>query len=224
MGRFINADALVSTSSSIIGGNAFAYCYNSPNLYIDPNGYEGWVGFGFQIDISTDHGTYGVEIVFYLDPDVVSETTDGTSENVVIAVYTYSGVSVNLLELAIAPQVYEMASSLDFSELNEMTADEILVTLSALLNEYNLSGSVFAIYGYDNFKSAYSYSGGFDTWTVTARKVYSTFSGGLYYSYSNTCFAVGLKASLSTSPKFKCFPFDVQFSHTYYSDPYILAP
>ena len=38
MGRFINADALVSTGQGILGNNMFAYCLNDPVNYCDPTG------------------------------------------------------------------------------------------------------------------------------------------------------------------------------------------
>ena len=38
MGRFINADALVSTGQGILGYNMFAYCLNNPVNLIDPRG------------------------------------------------------------------------------------------------------------------------------------------------------------------------------------------
>lgn len=45
----------------------FAYCINNPVVYIDPCGYEGLIGIGLHFDVSTDHGTYGVEVVVYID-------------------------------------------------------------------------------------------------------------------------------------------------------------
>ena len=39
LGRFINADAFVSTGQGILGNNMFAYCGNNPVNYIDPMGY-----------------------------------------------------------------------------------------------------------------------------------------------------------------------------------------
>ena len=38
VGRFINADALVSTGQGILGNNMFAYCGNNPIIYSDDNG------------------------------------------------------------------------------------------------------------------------------------------------------------------------------------------
>jgi len=38
IGRFINADGLVSTGQGVLGGNMFAYCGNNPANYSDPHG------------------------------------------------------------------------------------------------------------------------------------------------------------------------------------------
>jgi len=45
MGRFINADALVSTGQGILGNNMFAYCNNNPIIYADPTGTKGKIWF-----------------------------------------------------------------------------------------------------------------------------------------------------------------------------------
>ena len=38
IGRFINADALVSTGQGLLGNNMFAYCNNNPVCFCDPSG------------------------------------------------------------------------------------------------------------------------------------------------------------------------------------------
>ena len=50
MGRFINADALVSSGQSILGNNMFAYCQNNPLSYSDPTGYYRFDIFKVCID------------------------------------------------------------------------------------------------------------------------------------------------------------------------------
>ena len=42
IGRFLNADGLVSTGQGVLGNNMFAYCGNNPLNRKDPNG-EGWL-------------------------------------------------------------------------------------------------------------------------------------------------------------------------------------
>ena len=222
VGRFINGDSLASTGVNVLNFNTFAYCNNNPCVYIDPFGHEGIVGVGFQFDVSTDRGTYGYEIVIYLDEEVVKNTTDDATKNFAIVSYTYSGISFNMLEMAIAPQVVELASSLDLSSLNDSTYDEILIALSGMLTNYQLSASPFVIYGYDNFTSAESYSGSFDAVSVTYSGTNPILSGGIFRATSTTCEAIGLKISGTARPVTRFLPFDVQFSRTYYSDHVLL--
>ena len=39
LGRFLNADALVSTGQGVLGNNMFAYCASNPVFYKDPSGF-----------------------------------------------------------------------------------------------------------------------------------------------------------------------------------------
>ena len=39
IGRFINADAYISTGQGLLGCNMFAYCSNNPIVRLDPSGY-----------------------------------------------------------------------------------------------------------------------------------------------------------------------------------------
>ena len=45
VGRFINADGLISTGQGILGNNMFAYCGNDPVNKFDPTGYSWWTDF-----------------------------------------------------------------------------------------------------------------------------------------------------------------------------------
>lgn len=45
MGRFINADGLLSTGQGLLGHNMFAYCGNNPIMGYDPSGEINWCGF-----------------------------------------------------------------------------------------------------------------------------------------------------------------------------------
>ena len=47
MGRFINADALVTTGQGLLGNNMFAYCGNNPVMYSDPTGEVGILFWSF---------------------------------------------------------------------------------------------------------------------------------------------------------------------------------
>ncbi len=49
LGRFINADAFISTGQGLLGNNMFAYCGNNPVIRYDPTGNV-W-DFSFDIDL-----------------------------------------------------------------------------------------------------------------------------------------------------------------------------
>ena len=42
VGRFINADSIISTDDSVLGSNMFAYCGNNPVMGYDPTGEFNW--------------------------------------------------------------------------------------------------------------------------------------------------------------------------------------
>ena len=48
MGRFINADGLISTGQGLVGNNMFAYCNNNPVLLVDSEGTRPIVGASIQ--------------------------------------------------------------------------------------------------------------------------------------------------------------------------------
>ena len=222
MGRFINGDSYASTGLGILACNMFAYCGNNPCIHIDPTGHEHFVGYGFQVDISTDHGTFGFEVVIYTDDEVAANTTGDPEKDYVVVIYTYSGVSVNQYEMALSPHVAEIVSSLDLEELNSMSTDEALITLVGVLSNYQLSGSAFAIFGNDSFESADDYSGSFETWSLMVSGTSPIYSGGVFRSTSSTCTVYGGRFSGSCKPRVRLFPIDVTYSATYYSDPIIL--
>ena len=64
VGRFINADALVSTGQGLLGNNMFAYCRNNPANCCDPEGTASMVCFGFEssIILPTQDPTTGGEL------------------------------------------------------------------------------------------------------------------------------------------------------------------
>ena len=68
VGRFLNADALVSTGQGILGNNMFAYCNNNQIIYYDPRGtFTLAVATGYDITF----GFVGVSasFSFVLDDD-----------------------------------------------------------------------------------------------------------------------------------------------------------
>ncbi len=58
LGRFINADTLVSTGQGLLGNNMYAYCQNDPIDFYDPTGHA-YKGINNQINYSEYEHTYG---------------------------------------------------------------------------------------------------------------------------------------------------------------------
>ena len=75
VGRFINADALVSTGQGILGNNMFAYCNNNAVLYYDPTGYAmHWAHA--SVCLVGDGGGL-IDYIIYYFHDESSENLDG---------------------------------------------------------------------------------------------------------------------------------------------------
>ena len=208
----------------------FAYCGNNPVVCVDNYG-ERFVGFGFTVDVTSDRGTYGVEVVIYLDEEVINNSSENEScdneDPFVLVVYTYSGVSIssddlgNISNTAIAAAVL-FNNDVDLSKLSETNCDEILISLNAFISgQCEVSGGAFLIFGNDLFVSPSSYSGPFDCFSGTFRRPGSRVGYTGYFSSSDTCTVWGLKVTGST--KIALLPFAVSYSKTYYSKPIILA-
>lgn len=221
VGRFINGDSYASTGLGILACNLFIYCGNNPCIHIDPTGHEHFVVYGFQIDISTDHGTFGFELVIYTNDEVAANTTKDPEKDYVV-IYTYSGASVNQYEMALSPHVAEIVSSLDLAKLNSMPMDEALIALVGVLSDFQLSGSAFTIFGNDSLKNAHDYSGSFETWSLMASGTNPVFSGGVFRSTSPTCTVYGGRFGGTCKPRVRLLPIDVTYSATCYSEPIIL--
>ena len=53
-GRFLNADAYISSTGTLIGFNMYTYCENDPINYYDPNGEcKKFLGFLWKVDCKT---------------------------------------------------------------------------------------------------------------------------------------------------------------------------
>ena len=92
-GRFLNADALVSTGQGMLGNNMFAYCNNNPVMYTDPTGEFAistliWVLIG--VAVSTTAGTiaYGAatDTPVVLDVSVSAGTGAGVGVKVGLSI------------------------------------------------------------------------------------------------------------------------------------------
>ena len=68
IGRFINADSLVSTGQCLLGCNMFAYCNNNPQNYVDPAGtlaYPGEIHNEVVRRIANKYGYYREQKILY---------------------------------------------------------------------------------------------------------------------------------------------------------------
>ena len=191
----------------------FAYCNNNPVAFVDSEG-ERPVGFGLQFEISANGVSIGFEIVAYFDPIVCN------GSRMIITCYTYSGADISLDSLINMESLMSAFYSLTTLELANMDQDTILFLGNALMEGIDASGSFFYIDGNEDFDSPTDYSGSFDTLYFTGS--FCGKNAGMYYSYCNTCFAVGIKVGIST-PKARFLPIDFGYSRTVYSDPIELA-
>ena len=71
MGRFLNADALISTGQGVLGNNMFAYCRNNPVSRKDVTGTV-------DLQVFLDDGSDGDVDCFPIDPDDVCAGGWGT--------------------------------------------------------------------------------------------------------------------------------------------------
>ena len=209
VGRFLNADGFVSTGQGILGNNMFAYCGNSPVVNKDPEGNR-IVGVGIQINFGAGEVSFGVEIVVYFDPQVCN----GYSYRVEL--YTYTGCDASAMDIMQMDSVMEIIQTMTAVELGNMDQDELLWMCKCLMEEKSLSGGVFVINGNDDFLSPESYSGGFETISVTGGIGY--YSAGVFYSYSPTCDVYGIKIGTSTPRPIWCL-IDVSYGRSEYSKP-----
>ena len=231
--RFINADGLASTGQGFLGCNMFAYCNNNPIRYADYDG-EQLVGIGFTVDVTTGNTTFGVDIVLYFDAEVVSSTSDDNEKKFSLAYYSYSGVSFSTNDLLensiISDNIYLLVGLLSsgaFDEaieslnLGKTTVDELLMSMVGLLSQTGeFSGGIFLIIGNETFKNPDAYSGGFDTYSFTIKKLGSRAGITGYVSTSPYCTVYGIKATCSS--EIWLWPVAVSYSKTSYSDPIMI--
>ena len=82
VGRFINADTLVSTGQGLLGNNMFAYCLNSPISLIDESGTRAYFAMH-----SLNEG--GADDIIYVEPEEVEDELEpySTVNNGTIKIY-----------------------------------------------------------------------------------------------------------------------------------------
>ena len=158
IGRFINADALVSTGQGILGNNMFAYCRNNPVNRKDNNGAEdedatddeddGYrlVGFGFQGELDVGSYEVGVEIIVYWDQLVCG------GKDPIVAIYSYEGVYVDIDDIKKSTQFIEtvgkliLAGATNFSD-NQNIEAFLIALQQSIFKDLGVSGSIMGIWG-----------------------------------------------------------------------------
>ena len=189
----------------------FAYCGNNPVNYLDSEG-ERPIGFGLQFDFTAGDETVGVEIVVYYDETVC----DGKGP--VVVYYFYSGTELSAEALLFLDDMITKLATITVIDAGDMTSDAVLFFAKAYLEGINFSGSFFLLDGNDKFAKPGDYSGTFETVSFTG-----TFMGkqaGMYYSFCESCCAVGIKVGVDLQPGF--LPINLSYSRTVYSKPHLL--
>ena len=173
--RFISQDdpVISNAQSEPLGSNLYAYCLNNPVMDIDPSGRAParLVGAGIQIELNSSWRTYGVEIIWYFE----SRIRSGRAWYVPY-LYTYGGggLTANLTGF-----------------ISKISKNPALLFNPKGLTKASASISIFAIFGYSNFKSPKNYMGAFTGVSVTIWNVKT------YTAWGDSCFVVGLGVSTS---------------------------
>ena len=213
--RFINADAYAGTAQGTCELNVFAYCINSPTNFFDSQGTR-CIGFGVQIEVPVGDITYGLEIIFYWDDTICGDN------NLVVAVYNYSGYDISIGELQQVNDIVEALLTVVMSEQGNDDLTEWYSAVTYIFNGFGISGGAFLLFGDDDFETVYDYSGGFETWSASGNILGSTVTG--FHSFSEHCDAYGAKIGKHFEGIRPSLwnPFAITYSRTDYSDPYVL--
>ena len=187
VGRFINADEskYSVTYLNALYTNLFIYCGNNAVNKTDHIGCASTrlVGVGLQLELNVSWRTYGLELVWYFEASVRNWRAW-----YIPYVYLYGGggLSADLTSI-----------------ISKITKNPSLVFNPKSLTSASASISIFAIFGYSNFRNPSSYEGWFSGASVTVWNVKA------YTAWCGTCFVVG--AGLSTSK------FSASTGGTYYA-------
>jgi len=184
IGRFINADALVTTGQGLLGNNMFAYCGNNPVIFLDDQGTSyRVVGAGLQFEISVGSCTIGIEVICYWDVD---ECANG---GVVIAAYAYCGFSFDMSDPLLGSI---MATITDNSDLLANGNEAGVLALAALIGDtFSISVSGVLVTGAESFRTTESYGGSFTSVDGGWGKLKAS------YAYSENCKAYSIGGKIT---------------------------
>jgi len=164
VGRFINADGLVSTGQGVLGHNMFAYCNNNPINMCDPEGtlaisailaavaaYKGFIALGtlllgvVAVSAKTSTSTGIAAPSFSLPSITKSKTQAKTKAKDVVrvlpkdtVVYRYGATNPGNL----TPKIKDAFSGLSFSTVPPLPGQKAAVTTIGALNA---TGMVVAV-------------------------------------------------------------------------------
>ena len=167
LGRFINADGLVSTGEGIQGYNMFAYCNNNPIMGYDPTGLVNWGGVAAGVGI-------GILSVFAIAATVA---TAGAASPLLAAVGSAVGMAMSaaLVEASVvttvgavqeAPIVYDVTvtnghDKIGCSLVYDFGANTTDIYLHEGVQSYNDYGATFGSGFVFNYDSPGDYAGEF---------------------------------------------------------------
>lgn len=220
MGRFINADAIVSTGQGLLGFNSFAYCLNNPIRYQDSLGSKAekaeedeedysLVGAGVQLELDYGLATAGVEIIVYWD-------IEQCRDNMIVAVYTYGGCSFDLSDPQLGSVIATLANSQELIMANPEGALSQIVAI--LDNSYSASVSGVLIFGNQDFQTVKHYEGPF----VSVGGSIGHAKAGV--AFGDTCFAVAIGATSSKKPAFGVSVTNYTLRGAFAISPYSVQP
>ena len=158
----------------ILSNNLYSYCENNSINKTDNTGNASlrFIGFGFQIELSVSFVTVGIELVWFTD----SSIRNGRAWYIpYVYLYGGSGISGDLR-----------------SVISKISKNPSLLFNPKKIARFSGSISIFAIWGYSNFKKPKNYEGWFSGLSATIWHIKA------YTSWCSTCFVVGVGVSTST--------------------------
>ena len=171
----------------------FAYCGNNPVYRIDVCGTEyeeegdyRVVGGGIQVELDMGNVTIGIEVIVYWDVQECSR------DSIVIAVYSYSGGSINSCDEYAGSILAAVRDNLGL--ITSGTEEGIATLVSIVEKDYSASVSGVLLLGNDQFTSVESYEGLFMSMYGSVSHV----KGAV--AVSSNCVAITIGGTSSKAP------------------------
>ena len=113
VGRFLNADGLVSTGQGLLGSNMFAYCGNNPTMFVDPWGDFPWFAIIVLAVLTIGGATYGA-----LYEGKLMDNSKNTNPNIL-------------------PNIDESSLSIDKEKLDDKLENNIFSSENSIIRKEN---------------------------------------------------------------------------------------